>query len=247
MNRHLLGKRKHMGILLGLVLSFWVVEAQQGLPPEILAYPGMIAYNGKVLTVDDEFSTEQAFAVRDGKFLAVGSNQRIRAMAGPETRQIDLKGRSVVPGFIDTHNHYQNYAERGLRPRVIFQNRDQWLAEIKKLVDAAQPGEWIILRSTRSVDQPWAESSFAMTRHDLDPISPNNPVFVWTSPPGNDAIVNSYGLRLADMPSDIAGLVKDENGDPTGFIDQAAYGRVYYEVLPWPDIEKLVPLFKAAL
>ncbi len=261
MNRRLFDKQKHSvwkGILLGLVLSFWgvssgflgvpwVVEAQQGLPPEILAYPGMIAYNGKVLTVDDEFSTEQAFAVRDGKFLAVGTDQRIRAMAGPETRQIDLKGRSVVPGFIDTHNHYQGYAEQGLMPRVIFQNRDQWLAEIKKLVDAAQPGEWIILRSGRSLTQPWAESSFAMTRHDLDPISPNNPVFVWTSPPGNDAIVNSYGLRLADMPSDIAGLVKDENGEPTGFIDQAAYGRVYYEVLPWPDIEKLVPLYKAAM
>ncbi len=251
MYRRLLGKRNHnvwMGTLLGLVLSSWGVEAQQGsFPPEILAYADMIVYNGKVLTVDDEFSTNQAFAVRDGKFLAIGTSQRIRALAGPETRQIDLKGRSVVPGFIDTHNHYQSYAERGLMPRVIFQNRDQWLAEIKKLVDAAQPGEWIILRSTRSVEQPWAESSFAMTRHDLDPISPNNPIFVWTSPPGNDAVINSYALRLADMPSNIAGLVKDENGEPTGFIDQAAYGRLYYEVLPWPDIEKLVPLYKAAM
>ena len=133
MYRHLFDKRKHnvwMGILLGLVFSSWGVEAQQGsLPPEILAYADTIVYNGKVLTVDDEFSTEQAFAVRDGKFLAVGTNQRIRAMAGPDTRQIDLKGRSVVPGFIDTHNHYQGYAEQGLMPRVIFQNRDQWLAD----------------------------------------------------------------------------------------------------------------------
>ena len=252
MYRSFFGKRKDkvwMGILLGLLLSSWGVEAQQGsMPPEILAYADLIVYNGKVLTVDDEFSTDQAFAVRDGKFLAVGTNQRIRAMAGPGTRQIDLKGRSVVPGFIDTHNHYQSYAERGLMPRVIFQNRDQFLAEVKKLVDAAQPGEWIVLRSSRSLEQPWAESSFAMTRQDLDPISPNNPIFVWTSPPGNDAVINSYALRLADMPSDIAGLVKDpETGEPTGFIDQAAYGRVYYEVLPWPDLEKLVPLYKAAM
>ncbi len=78
---------------------------QQSLPPEILAYPDMIVYNGQVLTVDDAFSTAQAFAVRDGKFLAVGTNQRINALAGPETWQIELKGRSAVPGFIDTDNH----------------------------------------------------------------------------------------------------------------------------------------------
>ena len=220
---------------------------QQSLPPEILAYPDMIVYNGQVLTVDDTFSTAQAFAVRDGKFLAVGTNQYISTLAGPETRQIDLKGRSAVPGFIDTHNHYNGYAEEGLIPRVIFRTRERWVADIKKLVDFAEPGEWIILRSERTPDQPWAESSLSMTRHDLDPISPNNPVFVWTSPPGNDAIVNSYALRLAEMPADISGLVKDGNGEPTGFIDQEAYGRVFYEMLPWPDIEELLPRYKAAM
>jgi len=250
MYRRFFGKRKlslWAGIFLGLVLSSWVVEAQQeSFPPEILAYPNIIAYNGKVLTVDDAFTTAQAVAVRDGKFLAVGTDQRIRAMAGPNTRQIDLKGKSVVPGFIDTHNHYNGYAERGLIPRVIFRNRDQWVGEVKKLVDAAQPGEWVILRSERSVDQPRAESSFGMTVDDLDPISPDNPVFVWTSPPGNDAVINSYALRLAKMPEDISGLVKDEDGEPTGFIDMEAYGRVFYELLPWPNLEQLVPLYRAA-
>ena len=223
------------------------LEAQQpSVPSEVLAYPNIIAYNGKVLTVDDAFTTTQALAVRDGKFLAVGSNQRIRAMAGPNTRQIDLQGKSVVPGFIDTHNHYNGYAERGLIPRVIFRTRTQWVADIKKLVDAAQPGEWIIVRSGRNVDQPWAESSFGMTKEDLDPISPNNPVFVWTSPPGNDATINSYALRLAEMPPDISGVIKDpDTGEPTGALTNQAYGRVFYEMLPWPDLEKLVPLYIA--
>jgi len=261
MYKRFLGKRKvkvWVGILLGWILSSqsvsngflgipMVVQAQQSsLPPEILAYPNMIVYNGKVLTVDDAFTTAQAFAVRDGKFLAIGTSQRIRAMAGPDTRQIDLKGKSVVPGFIDTHNHYNGYAERGLIPRVIFRNRDQWIADIKKLVDAAEPGEWVILRSERSVDQPWAESSFGMTRHDLDPISPNNPIFVWTSPPGNDATINSYALRLAEMPADISGLIKNsDTGEPTGFLTNEAYGRVFYEILPWPDLEELVPRYIA--
>ena len=252
MGRYFLGNWKlnlGMGILLGLMVSSWGVsiEAQQAsVPPEVLAYPNMIAYNGKVLTVDEGFSTVEAFAVRDGKFLAVGTNERIRAMEGPQTRMIDLKGRSAVPGFIDTHNHYNGYAEQGLIPRVIFQTKEQWVAEIKQLVDLAEPGEWVILRSERTTGQPWAESSFSMTRHELDPISPNNPVFVWTSPPGNDAIINSYALDMAKMPEDISGLVRDEQGEPTGFIDQAAYGRVFYEMLPWPDIEELVPRYKAA-
>ena len=234
------------GVLLPGVSSRGLEAQQPSVPSEVLAYPNIIAYNGKVLTVDDAFTTTQALAVRDGKFLAVGSNQRIRAMAGPNTRQIDLQGKSVVPGFIDTHNHYNGYAERGLIPRVIFRTRTQWVADIKKLVDAAQPGEWIIVRSGRNVDQPWAESSFGMTKEDLDPISPNNPVFVWTSPPGNDATINSYALRLAEMPPDISGVIKDpDTGEPTGALTNQAYGRVFYEMLPWPDLEKLVPLYIA--
>ena len=166
MTRYFLGNHKfgiEIGLALGLLISSWGVpiEAQQiSIPPEVLAYPNIIVYNGKVLTVDDNFDTAEAFAVRDGKFLAVGTDERIRAMAGPETRLVDLKGRSAVPGFIDTHNHYNGYAERGLIPRVIFRTRDQWLREIKRLVDVAQPGEWIILRSERSVDQPWAAIFF---------------------------------------------------------------------------------------
>ena len=72
------------GLLLGwaILAGPLVIQAQQGsIPVEILAYPNIIAYNGKVLTVDDDFTTAQAFAVRDGKFLAIGSDQRIRAMS----------------------------------------------------------------------------------------------------------------------------------------------------------------------
>lgn len=231
---------------LNLTGSASVVEAQQ-LPPEVVAYADLIVYNGQVLTVDPAFSTAEALAVRDGKFLAVGTTARIRAMAGPKTRQVDLQGRSVVPGFIDTHNHFHNFAERGLLPRVIFKTRDQWVAEIKKLVDAAEPGEWIVLRSERSVDQPYAQSVMAMGRKDLDPVSPKNPIFVWTSPAGNDAVINSEALRIAAMPPDISGMERDpKTGEPTGFIDAEAYGRLYYEVIPWPSIEKLLPLYKAA-
>ena len=64
-----------------------------------------ILVNGKILTVDRQFSTREAIAMRDGKITAVGSNADIRKQAGPQTRVIDLQGRTVIPGFIDSHIH----------------------------------------------------------------------------------------------------------------------------------------------
>ena len=232
--------------LLGMGLSW--AQSAQNLPPEVLAYPDLVFYNGQVLTADDSFTIAQAVAVRDEKFLAVGTNDRIRAMVGPQTRSIDLKGKTMTPGFIDTHFHFNNTAERGLIPRILFRSRDQYLRDVKSMVDATEPGEWVILRSDRNVDDPWEQSAFSLTRHDLDPISPNNPVFVWTSPPGNDALVNSYALRLANMPLDTPGLIKDPaTGEPNGVCQQAAYGTMFFEVIPQIPVEERVPLYKATM
>ena len=67
----------------------------------------IILTNGKVITVDDTFSIAQAVAVRGDRIIAVGTNQNITRLAGPNTRRIDLRGRSVVPGMIDNHAHFQ--------------------------------------------------------------------------------------------------------------------------------------------
>src|ERR1700676_5658882 len=64
-----------------------------------------ILLNGKILTVDNQFSTREALAIREGKIMAVGSNVEVRKIAGPRTRVIDLQGRTVIPGLIDSHMH----------------------------------------------------------------------------------------------------------------------------------------------
>ena len=73
--------------LIALGIFYWgqsgLLKAQQDLPSEVLAYADLILYNGKILTADDDFTTAEAVAVRDGKFLAVGESDRIRRMAGP--------------------------------------------------------------------------------------------------------------------------------------------------------------------
>ena len=84
-----------------LVVASLVLDAQQTAPPDT------ILTNGKIITVDAQFSIAQAVAVRGDRIVAVGSNQDITRMAGPNTRRIDLRGRSVVPGLIDNHAHFQ--------------------------------------------------------------------------------------------------------------------------------------------
>src|SRR5690349_1826666 len=71
----------------------------------------LILYNGKVVTVDSSFSIAQAVAVTGNKISAVGTDQAVLATAGPNTQKIDLKGRTVIPGIIDTHRHMYGAAE----------------------------------------------------------------------------------------------------------------------------------------
>src|SRR5687768_7967629 len=67
--------------------------------------PDVIYYNAKVVTVDDQFSYAQAVAIGADKFTAVGTNEAVRKLAGPNTRQVDLKGLTVTPGLTDNHLH----------------------------------------------------------------------------------------------------------------------------------------------
>ncbi|MBI3894957.1 MAG: hypothetical protein HY313_03410, partial [Acidobacteria bacterium] len=136
-------------------------------PAELVSYPQMILYNGKILTMNDTTFTSnvgtiaQAMAVRDGKVLKLGNNADIRALAGSQTKQIDLKGRTVVPSFIMTHEHPVDWM--WTEPRAflhVFPNDNEilarWLPNIsakeqfakfeptmKELVAKAKPGQWI--------------------------------------------------------------------------------------------------------
>ncbi len=137
------------------------LEAQQtNLPPEIIAYADTVLYNGKILTADDGFNVVEAVAIRDGKFLAVGTTDRIVPMAGPNTRKIDLGGRTAMPGIIDLHQHpftegMMNYWDNKWLPeiprRVYGQdwiNAEEAVAGIKGAVERAKPGEMVMIPRT---------------------------------------------------------------------------------------------------
>src|SRR3954471_904695 len=100
----------------------------------------LILYNGKVLTVDPSFSIRQAVVVKDGKILAVGGNDLAKAYSAP--RRVDLKGRTVMPGFMDTHLHIRDKSHRDIDPasaKSIAEIQEQLRGKAKEL----GPGEWI--------------------------------------------------------------------------------------------------------
>ncbi len=168
--------------------------------------PDQILLDGKILTVDDDFSIAQAVAVAGDKILAVGTNEDIRGLAGPATRIIELDGRTVIPGLIDNHSHMTSAARDWSRTVQLegASTRQEALARIAAKAADAEPGEWIF--SLRG----WTPGQFQdgparFTLEELDQAAPDNPVLVAA---GMDraGTVNSRALAAADL-DDVRGQV----------------------------------------
>ncbi|MBI2177578.1 MAG: amidohydrolase [Candidatus Tectomicrobia bacterium] len=121
-------------------------SAQTGVPAEVLRHADMILINGKVVTADKDFSSQEAVAIRDGKILAVGPTPRIRPLAGPRTKVVDLQGRAVIPGLIDSHMHFLRAGFTWAREVRLDQARSvqEVLSLVEKRGKQLKPGEWIL-------------------------------------------------------------------------------------------------------
>jgi hypothetical protein len=141
--------------------------------------PDQILYNGEILTVDEDFSTANAIAISGERILAVGDTDEIRALAGPDTRQTDLEGRTVIPGIIDNHIHYlrgTNFAKYELRIHGMT-SRQAVLDLITAKGEELGPGKWIFIIGGWH-EQQFADKPGGFTTAELDQASPNNPVFI---------------------------------------------------------------------
>ncbi|HMD48914.1 MAG TPA: amidohydrolase [Bryobacteraceae bacterium] len=177
----------------------------------------LILYNGKIITVDSAFSIREAIVVKGGRVVAVGGNELRNRYAAART--IDLQGRTVIPGFHDTHIHLGGHSRR-----YIDLNETTSLAQLKQQVrDKAKelgPREWI-------TGAGWDEYHFTdeqrkPLRGDLDSAAPDNPV-VLTRAGGHSSVGNTKALELADInkatPDPDHGIIeKDAKGEPNGVI-----------------------------
>ena len=185
--------------------------------------PDLVLTNGKIVTVDDGFSVAEAVAVYRGRIVAVGDNDEVVAGAGRATALVDLHGKCVVPGQIDSYQHYitsglDMLGDRGTVNIIDLTSIDEILGGIKERVDVTPEGEWVeagCMYRGDLKDGRWPN------RWDLDKVAPNHPVYIRQG--GRPIIANSHALRLAGIqkgtpdPTDPDGvIVRDEGGEPTG-------------------------------
>ncbi len=208
----------------------------------------IILRNGRIVTVDPSWRVASAVAVRDGRILRIGTDTELSALKGPSTVEIDLAGRTVVPGLIDSHLHQLFAALNGPAVQLLdAKSVADVQTAIGERVARTPAGQWVMASSG------WHESILSEgrmpTRQEIDPVSPNNPVFI---PRGGHVVtVNTRALELAgitkDTPDPEGGrIVRDPaSGEATGMLLQNAANLVR-RVLP-PPPANMADLLVAAM
>lgn len=180
----------------------------------------LILHRAKIVTVDPAFSIHEAIAIADGRVLAVGRTADIFKYRGPRTQMLDLNGRMVIPGLMDSHTHPSSAANHEWQHTIPkMETIADVLAYIKSRTHVVPEGQWINISQvfiTRLREQRYP------TRAELDSVAPKHPVVFSTGP---DASVNSLALQLNKIdrdfkiPEGVAGRIeRDENGEPTGIL-----------------------------
>ncbi|HZI51130.1 MAG TPA: amidohydrolase [Terriglobia bacterium] len=206
--------------------------------------PDTILINGKILTVDAQFSVREALAIHNGRILATGTTADIRKIAGPRTRVIDLERRTVIPGLIDSHLH-------AIRAGLTFSTEVNWIGastiaealdRVRQAARTMKPGAWLV------VGGGWSPNQFREKRRptqaELEVAAPNNPVYVqfnyaWV-------LMSRTGFNTLKITSDAdlpagARLERDTAGNLTGGITGNQPGIVaLFDRLPKPTLEQQV-------
>ena len=195
----------------------------------------LILYNGNYHTQDANSSPATAVAIRINRIVAVGSDSDVRNLAGSHTRQVDLGGRRVLPGLVDSHFHLHDWA---LGRRRLVLAKASSLADVLALVakSAAKipAGGWILGQGWNEIR--WPEPRL-ITRADLDALTPAHPAILWRSD-GHLAVANSLALQVANINAETAdppqGVIdREPSGQPTGVLRELAISLVR-EVIPPP-------------
>lgn len=195
------------------------------LPRKVMAFEAadVLLLNGNIITIDAKDTIAQAVAIRNGRVLKVGSNQEVQSWSGNGTERIDLKGKTVTPGLVDSHLHIMGY---GMQFRPLFlnirfpltPNKAALLKLVAERAKTTKPGEWIVGNQgfTLSVDQ-------TPTRWELDEVAPQNPVLLRHNS-GQHSTANSMALKLAGItaatPNPYSGKIGRRAGsmEPNGLL-----------------------------
>jgi predicted amidohydrolase YtcJ len=210
--------------------------------------PQIILYNGILATRSTVYPHAQAVAVGNGKILALGRDEDMLNLAGPDTEKINLAGRLVVPGFIDAHIHFYEWAlkRQGLKLDDLT-HLEELLTRVRAAAANQPAGQWIMGQGWNETD--WTEQRMP-TRETLDRAAPAHPVLLWRCDL-HLAAANSCALSLAgisaDTPDPPQGRIeRDATGEPTGILRELAINLARQAVAP-PDADQVMDAFEDAI
>ncbi len=214
-------------ILALFIAAFWLSLALASLCAAQVE-PDIIYYNAKIMTLDAKGSTAGAVAVKDGKFLKVGSLDEMKKLSGASTKMIDLGGKTVVPGLIDAHCH----------PMEAMMMKETWvdcrypetpsvketLEHITAWAKKAPKGEWIFAACVSASENKFKEKRLP-TKEEIDIAAPDNPTLVTNGTHmgiANTAALKKLGITkgMTKLPHG-GSVILDKNGEPTGVLTDA--------------------------
>ena len=190
----------------------------------------LILYNGSIYTIDAAQGVCDALAIAGERIIGVGDEHTLRPMLGPEGQEIDLQGRTVIPGLIDSHLHFVGYSLR--LEQVDLEGvptLDEALRLVTERASQAEPGTWI--RGGGWNCNRWGDGAFPH-RRDLDRVAPNNPVLL-SSKDGHSTWINSRAMHLAHISA--------ETPDPPG----GSIRRTVWADAGEPAVHRKDPAFQA--
>lgn len=206
-----------------------------------------LLFNGNILTLDENRPRAAALAISYGRVVALGADAEIRRLASGRTMQINLDGKTVLPGLTDAHLHWEAQS-RALRSVNVFEVAEKAIAveRVKERVKETPPGQWV--QGQGWAQDLWPDRAFP-TRFDLDAVAPEHPVYL-SAKSGHAAWVNTAALQRAGVSasaSDPEGgqIMRDADGAPSGILLETAMDLVS-ERIPSPTGEELADMMKGA-
>jgi predicted amidohydrolase YtcJ len=202
----------------------------------------LILFNGKVVTVDKDGSEVEAVAVKEGRIIMVGKSSDVLKLSREDTVQLDLGGNLLLPGFIDTHEHC---IRRGLQLDWVncgsppMKSLEEVVEALREKAESKPEGEWVI--GSWFDESQWEDKRFP-NRYDLDRASTSHPIYLGRAG-GHNSVANSLALEMAgiskDTPQPSGGNIeRDENGEPTGRLDEIAAMDMVRGIIPKPSQEE---------
>lgn len=220
---------KNIYLLLFLAIFAWACKSGPENPAD------KVFVNGIIYTVDEANPKAQAVAVKDGLILAVGSTEEIQAYVGESTEVIDLQGKTMTPGLIESHAHLMGIGYNKLEIDLMYvKTYDELIEKIAEAAAKAQPGDWITGRGWHQdkwLQMPDKTVKGFQTHDALSAVTPNNPVYL-AHASGHASFVNKKAMELAGITplrsekptQEVEGgeVLRDELGNPTGVLVERA-------------------------